>query len=255
MPAVAGAQRKRRAHARLPRIEVSAHEEAVRSAREGSIDQAMYRANLGVTLMARGRKSDSPPDIEAAVREQEAAAAVVPPTSQEYVRVLAGLADSLAARSALVAGNGDSDQVQTAYRAATTAGLERLPEQAIGSADSWGSWATSRESYREAAEAYGYGLQAMVQLFRTQLTRAHKELWLRDAQGMPVRAAYARAKSDDMLGAVEDLERGRAQLLSEALQQDRTGVARLADAGRADLKDRYEAAAWRWVRLSREAPR
>jgi hypothetical protein len=162
------------------------------------------------------------------------------------------LADSLAARSTFVDGSGDTDRAQAAYRAAITAGLERLPEQAIGSADSWGSWATSRESFREAAEAYGYGQQAMEQLFRTQLTRTHKEQWLRDAQGLPVRAAYARAQSGDKPRAVEDLERGRAQLLSEALQRVQTGVARLADAGRADLKDRDEAAAWRWIQLSRE---
>ena len=149
----------------------------------------------------------------------------------------------------------DSDRAHATYRAATTAGLERLPEQAIGSAGSWGSWATSHESFREAAEAYGYGLQAIEQLFRTQLTRAHKELWLRDAQGIPVRAAYARAKGGDAPGAVEDLERGRAQLLSEALRRDRASVERLASAGRADLKDRYAAAAWRWIQLSREAPR
>jgi tetratricopeptide (TPR) repeat protein len=229
---------------------VRAHEEAVRSARESSTDRAMYRANLGVTLMARGQKSDSPADIEAAVREQEAAAAVVPPASQEYVRVLAGLADSLAARSALTDGSGDGDRAKAAYRAAIAAALERLPEQAIGSADSWGSWAISREAFREAAEAYGYGLQAVEQLFRTQLTRAHKESWLRDAQYMPVLAAYARAKGDDVLGAVEDLERGRAQLLSEALQRDRTSMERLADTGRPDLKDRYEAAAWRWIQLT-----
>ena len=45
---------------------ISAHEEAVRSARESSIDRAMYRANLGVSLMHRGEQSGSAEDFDAA---------------------------------------------------------------------------------------------------------------------------------------------------------------------------------------------
>jgi hypothetical protein len=56
------------------------------------------------------------------------------------------------------------------------------PEQAIGSAGNWGKWAADRDSFAEAAEAFGYGLQALEQLFRAQATRRHKETWLRDTQ-------------------------------------------------------------------------
>ena len=167
---------------------ISAHEEAVRSARENSIDRAMYRANLGVSLMHRGEQSGSVADFDAAIRQQEMAAAEVPQTSQEHIRVLAGLADSLAARAASTGSGADADRARAAYRSATRAALERLPEQAIGSAGSWGTWAVARKSFAEAAEAFGYGLQALEQLFRAQVTRLHKETWLRDAQGI-VRAS------------------------------------------------------------------
>jgi hypothetical protein len=174
----------------------------------------------------------------------------VPQTSQEHIRVLSGLADSLAARAAL-AGGTDAERARQAYRSATSAALERLPEQAIGSAGNWGTWAAARESFAEAAGAFGYGLQALEQLFRAQATRRHKEIWLRDAQGMAVLAAFCRARTGDAAGAAAALERGRALLLSEALRLDRQEVERLAATGRADLRERYETAVSRWNRLAR----
>jgi CHAT domain-containing protein/tetratricopeptide (TPR) repeat protein len=234
---------------------ILAYEEAVRSARPDSIDRAMYQANLGVSLLRRAERSHSAADIDAAVAQQEIAAANVPQASQEYIRVLAGLADSLAARAASTGGDADAKRAREAYRSVTTAALERLPEQAIGSARSWGTWAASRESFPEAAEAWSYGLEAMEQLFRGQVTRLHKETWLRDAQGMSVQAAYALARTCDPAGACAALERGRALLLSETLQRDRADLEQLTKTGRADLHERYEAAVSRWNLLSRTGDR
>ncbi len=230
---------------------ISAHQEAVRNARENSIDRAMYRANLGVSLLHRGEQSGSAEDLDAAVREQEIAAAEVPQTSQEHVRVLSGLADSLAARAAMAGAGADAERARQAYLSATRAGLERLPEQAIGSAGNWGTWAAARESFAEAAEAFSYGLLALEQLFRAQATRRHKETWLRDAQGIAVLVAFCRARTDDAAGAAAALERGRALLLSEALRLDRQEVERLTATGRADLQERYETAVSRWNQLAR----
>ena len=230
---------------------ISAHQEAVRDARENSIDRAMYRANLGVSLMHRGEQSSSAGEFDAAIREQEIAAAEVPQTSQEHVRVLSGLADSLAARAASTGSGADAERARQAYLSATRAGLERLPEQAIGSAGNWGTWAAARKSFAEAAEAFGYGLQALEQLFRAQATRQHKETWLRDAQGTAVLLAYSLARTGDATGASAALERGRALLLSEALRLDRSEVQRLTATGRPDLRERYETAVSRWNRLAR----
>ncbi len=234
---------------------VSAYEEAVRSARENSIDRAMYRANLGVSLMHRGERSHSAEDLDAAIHQQELAAAEVPQTSQEHIRVLAGLADSLATRATATGSSADGERARDAYRSAATAGLKRLPEQAIGSARNWGTWAAARESFPEAAEAFDYGLQALEQLFRAQLTRLHKETWLRDTQEISVQAAYALAQTGDTEGASAALERGRGLLLAEALQRDRAKVERLAEAGRVDLEERYETAVARWNQLSRTGDR
>jgi hypothetical protein len=232
---------------------ISAYQEAVRGARENSVDRALYRANLGVSLMERGELSHSAADVDAAIREQETAVAEVPAASQEHIRVVAGLADSLSTRGALTGSGSDAARARDAYRTATAAGLQRLPEQAVGSATNWGMWAISRGSFAEAAEALGYGLRALEQLSRVQVTRLQKESWLRDIREIPVHAAYALVRTGDLTGASAALERGRGILLSEALQRDRAGLERLAAAGRADLADRYEAAASRWNQLSRAA--
>jgi tetratricopeptide (TPR) repeat protein len=94
---------------------IGTYEEAVRNARENSIDRAMYRANLGVSLMQRGELTRCAEDLDAAVREQEIAAAEVPPTAQEHIRVLAGLADSLAARAEAMSDDTDAERAREAY--------------------------------------------------------------------------------------------------------------------------------------------
>ncbi|MFI9248713.1 CHAT domain-containing protein [Streptomyces sp. NPDC053069] len=133
----------------------------------------------------------------------------------------------------------DLDEARALFRQAVTAGLVICPDNAGADSVSWGRWAVRRESWSEAAEAYGYGLLAMEQLFRAQLTRTTKESRLRDAQGLAVAAAHALARSGDATGAAVALERGRALILSEALERGRARLEQLTAAGRADLVERY----------------
>ncbi|MFF9286556.1 CHAT domain-containing tetratricopeptide repeat protein [Streptomyces griseosporeus] len=131
------------------------------------------------------------------------------------------------------------DEGRALFRGAVTAGLVANPELARVDSRAWGGWAASLGSWSEAAEAYGYGLRAMEQLFRAQLTRATKELRLRDAQGLAVDAAYALARSGDAAAAAVALERGRALLLSEALERSRARLEELAASGHGELVERF----------------
>ncbi|MFJ4525564.1 CHAT domain-containing protein [Streptomyces sp. NPDC088810] len=133
----------------------------------------------------------------------------------------------------------DRDEARALFRRAVTAGLVMCPDLARADSGAWGRWAARREAWGEAAEAYGYGLRAMEQLFRAQLTRATKESRLRDTQGLAVAAAHALARSGDATGAAVALERGRALLLSEALERGRVGLEQLSATGHADLVERY----------------
>ncbi|MFF5310835.1 CHAT domain-containing protein [Streptomyces massasporeus] len=133
----------------------------------------------------------------------------------------------------------DRDEARALFRRAVTAGLVICPDLARADSMAWGRWAARREAWSEAAEAYGYGLRAMEQLFRAQLTRATKESRLRDAQGLAVAAAHALARTGDATGAAVALERGRALLLSDALERGRVGLEQLSTTGHADLVERY----------------
>ena len=112
----------------------------------------------------------------------------------------------------------------------------------------WGRWALQRHEWEEAAQAYSYGLQAVEQLFRTQLLRSGRETWLREAQKLPLEAAYAHARRGDFESAVMALEVGRTRLLADVLERERADLEHLPRLGQAELYSRYNSAASRvWV--------
>jgi CHAT domain-containing protein len=183
-------------------------------------------------LYARNGNAD---DIQAAITAFQRAVADLSPDSPEGPVYLNNLAVALSHRDAEV---GDKDAAG-AFREACRTGMEVRPEWALLAARSWGTWADTRQEWREAAEAYRFGLIALDRLFRAQLNREHKEQWLVEAQALPARAAYAMAKTDDPRSAVVALEQGRALLLSDRLERDRIDLERLAGQGHRDLAGRY----------------
>ena len=93
------------------------------------------------------------------------------------------------------------------------------PQTVLTVSGNWGRWAVKRRQWREAVEAYDFGLVIGRKLLAQQLERAHKDSWLGVLQHLAAPAAYARAQ----LGAVEEaaitIECGRARLLAEALER------------------------------------
>ena len=197
---------------------IARREDAVATAAVGSLDAAVYRANLGVDLLKRFERDADAADLERAVAEQRAAVALVPATSADQPRLLAALADSLA-RHALAHPHPDAvAEARAAYRAATAAGRVSLPEQALGAAMRWGDWEARRRCWSEAAQAYSHALRATADLVEGQQSRADKESWLADAQTVPAAAGYALVRSAGPQAAAVALEQGRAVLLAEALR-------------------------------------
>lgn len=126
-------------------------------------------------------------------------------------------------------------------------------EEGLRCARHWGIWASERGAWVEAVRAYGYADQTMERLVRTQIFRRGQELWLREAQGIPGRHAYALAQTGDLPGAAVVLERGRARLLGETVGRNHADLESLKESGRSDLYDRYEAAVGQWNVASRAA--
>jgi hypothetical protein len=73
--------------------------------------------------------------------------------------------------------------------------------------------------------------------------RSSKESWLRKAQEIPSCAAYALAKSGQLIRAVLALEQGRTRLLAEAMERRRADLERLPTIGYGKVYRRYRDAA------------
>ena len=147
----------------------------------------------------------------------------------------------------------DLEEAIRCYRWACGRGAVVAPQETLNAARNWGRWALRRASWEEVEEAYLQGLTAGRALWRRQVRRADKESWLAEMQEMAPAAAYAcvRAGGSSLRGA-HILELGRAQLLGEALEQNRRDLDRLPALGHADLHERYQAVRRERQRL--EAP-
>src|SRR5258708_38452920 len=98
-------------------------------------------------------------------------------------------------------------------------------------------------------------MEALRHLFSAQLLFSGRESWLREAFGLPTRAAYAFARAGEPAAAVVILERGRGLLLTNALGAERSRLESLANGAHSDDYHRYRAAVERCVELSRRARR
>src|SRR5262249_8898972 len=81
-------------------------------------------------------------------------------------------------------------------------------------------WASARQSWPEAAEAYQAALDAVARLIESGPSREHRQAWLRSGRDLADTAAHAVARSGDLRAAVLILGRWRATLLTAALESD-----------------------------------
>jgi len=193
---------------------------AIAAAPAGSVDVALYRANLGVDLLQRFEFGHDPGDLDRAIVEQRRAVAAAPATFAEQPRLLAGLADSLARKSGCPeASPGAQEEVRRTYRKVIDLGLESQPEYALGAARSWGDWEAGRRAWDAAGLAYECGLAATRQLVARQETPTDKQSWLLDSLGLSTAAAFCFGQAAESTRAVVALEQGRALMLAEAIQR------------------------------------
>ena len=147
---------------------------------------------------------------------------------------------------AMLAGNARSGDATAkaadGFRFACRNGWETNLTTMFSAAKYWSSWAMTRKAWPEVAEASQHGLRALRELAGRQLLRGNKEVPIRDAPGIAARGAYALLRCRADREAVVALEVGRALMLSEVLERDRTD---LVDLGQRHPKivARFEAAA------------
>ncbi|MCP3896780.1 CHAT domain-containing protein, partial [Moraxella sp.] len=166
---------------------------------------------------------------------------------------LNNLGNGLSDRYARLGDLNDLSEAIINYQKGAKRGLEVALQEGLRNARNWLRWAFDRKEWQEVIDAYQYAYQAGTQLVQTQLTREHQTAFLKESQGLAAHAAYAFAKTNQLEKAIVTLERGLAQLLSEALARDRADLEQLKARGHSDLTDRYQQAVNDW-HLGQTAP-
>ncbi|MEJ2710936.1 MAG: CHAT domain-containing protein [Anaerolineales bacterium] len=179
---------------------------------------------LGETLMARYWRDGRLEDLDEAIRLFDKAAQETPSNTINHSFYLGQLAYSLLIRFERTSDAADKARAVNSYRMIFSSEIDVPPDIALENGSDWGDWASSRQNWEEAAEAYAHAINALGQLYQNQFLREGKELWLREAQGVFIRAAFAQAKAGHPREAVITLEQSRARSLIEAIGRDRTDM-------------------------------
>lgn len=216
-----------------------------------STRRADYLANMGHALLDRHHATGSTGDLSSAISNYRTALELMSGKAWSRGSTQMALADALSRQHDHDGGPDDLRVAVSMWRDACADGQEKPPADVLKAACRWSKAVASWGDWEAAVEACDAGLAATERLFRTQLLREHKALWLEEASELPARAAYALAKLGERGKAAVALERGRAVLLAEALDQGRDGLDRLVASGRGKLRERYQQAASRLADLER----
>jgi tetratricopeptide (TPR) repeat protein len=226
------------------RAAVRVYEETLAGIHRPSSDRAMFLNNLGAVLAELASVND---EAAAAVRAAEVLAEAIElgaPGSLERLRAVINLGNVLADQYAHTHDPAMRERALKAYEEVRLASASAAagPETVFQAAVNCGEWAAECGDWKLAADWLERGLDAVDDLLVVQQLRGHKESWLRDARGVATQAAIAALRSNDATKAVMFAERGRAQLVAEAVEQTRLDVDRLDAAGEHELRLRVEAA-------------
>jgi CHAT domain-containing protein len=218
------------------------YQRAVQLTPAGSPDLPRRLNNLGTGLRDRYARTGDLTDLQAGIENYQRAVQLTPAGSPDLPGYLNNLGNGFSNRYART---GDLTDLQAGienFQQAAQRGLEVALEDGLTSARNWLRWAFGREAWEEVGTAYQFAYQASTRLFQTQLLRADQETWLKEFRGLAAHAAYAYAKQQRWEDAVVTLERGLAQLLSQALARDRAnleGLTQHGDTGK-ELYARYQ---------------
>ena len=185
--------------------------------------------------------TQSPQRLDFAIAHLQQGIALTSPQAPHLANILYALSRCLESRFELTGEPAGLEAAVDAYLHRVSRGVVSQPGTVLAAGHSWGDWAVERCAWQEAAEGYGFALQAMDELLSAQLLRREKESWIKDAGRIALDAADALVRSGDLPGAVVALERGRARLLAEEMEHARQDLDKLPALGGADLLEHLPA--------------
>ncbi|RKZ57305.1 MAG: hypothetical protein DRR08_19355, partial [Candidatus Parabeggiatoa sp. nov. 2] len=221
-------------------------QKAVELTQVGEPKLPMYLNSLGRSLSDRYERTGALSDLDDSIANAQKAVELTPEGSPSLPMYLNNLGNRLSDRYQRTGALSDLDESIAAYQRAAQRGLEVRLEESLISASNWLYTAFRREAWAEVVQAYDYAYQASTRLVQTQLTRQHQTQWLKQSQGLAAHTAYALAQQNQLPEAVVTLERGLAQLLSEALARNRADLEQLKHIGHSHLYDNYQQAVTDW---------
>jgi CHAT domain-containing protein len=193
----------------------------------GSPKRGPYLSDLGDSLIDRYEQTKDKGDLEEAIRVYEQGVAEISSGSLARSGCLYRLGQGLKIRYTLTRNMNDKARAVALFEEACNRGKDLSPYLTQSIASAWGDWALERQDWDEAVRAYQYGIEASEHLFRVQPLRTNKEMSLRYSQQLYAHAAYAYARRGELHHAVETQEKGRARLLSQALERNQADLAQL----------------------------
>ncbi len=235
---------------------IRAYRRAVALTPEGSPDLPALLNNLGNGLRDRYVRTGNLQDLEEAIRAYRRAVALTPEGSPDLPGRLNNLGTGLRDRYARTGNLQDLEEAIRAWQRAISLGRERHPEAALTAARTWTLFAFQHRPplWEDVDRAARAGLQVVQDLLAAQAGREAKRAWLREAQDLPARHAYALVRLGRLREAVEALEAGRAFLLREAFERRRKDLERLPELGFPDLYRAYREAEGTLVQLEAMPP-
>ena len=217
---------------------------ALESTPPGSPDWVRLQGSLGGAYAVLGKATGEREALDTAIDYYLTAIGALPETAPLRATLEVDRGTALYARYLLTGEQADlAAAIDACERAMAPLEPESWPEQVLYVARELGSLYAKTRRWDRAAEVFESGIEALDALYRRQLLRRTREAWLAKGGSIHVEAAYARAQQRDLQAATAILERGRGRILSDALARDRADLARLAELGRAELVERYSAAA------------
>ena len=218
---------------------VQAYERAISCLPESAPERLRIRANRAVCLLTRyraagNRETTGTADLERAVAELTDIVARTPPGAPALVNRLNSLGVGLKYKFWR-----DHDPVslrQGRAALATAAGPDgaRDVRWSLAAAATLAGWDAERAEWAEAAAGFRTAMATAESYLRVQAARQSAEAAMKGFGGLHGDAAYSLARTGRPAEAAAAMERGRAVLLSDALDRELV-LTRLRSAGREDL--------------------
>ncbi len=220
-------------------------EEAIGCSPEGAAELPIYvtRSGLRNTLgnvrfreWELTRRSDL---LDDAIKQYERAARLAADGAPDQWTYRANAASAKGDRALRSGDESELDEVLRSYREIVTSAGPLETEVRLRAARGWARVAVQASRWTGAAEALRQAIDTVEVLVGRQSADEDKERWLATVSGVAASGAYATARTGDWLGAAAIMERGRAVLLSEALDLERQELEQLAGRGYAAQVEQF----------------